>query len=162
MNKCHNCKKPMTVSFERHSYVEGGLPHVYIEGFEVRRCSCGEEDFVYRAIESMHHAIANALIRKPHRLSGAEVRFLRKSLGWSGEMFASRMGVTPSQVSRWENEHEPIGAVADRLLRILVVLDTPVSDYSSEMLDAVGSEVAPPSELNVRRVSNRWRAEAAA
>jgi transcriptional regulator with XRE-family HTH domain len=77
-------------------------------------------------------------------------------------MFASRMGVTPSQVSRWEHDKDPIGAVADRLLRALVVIESPVTDYSREILATVDSDVAPQSEMRVRRVSNRWRADEAA
>jgi putative transcriptional regulator len=161
--KCETCAGDLKVTTERHHYVESGLPNVYLEGIVIRRCpTCDEEDVVIPAIESLHKTIANALIRKPHRLTGPEVRFLRKSLGWSGEMFAKRMGVTSSQVSRWENEREPIGSVADRLLRMLVVIGGPVADYSSELLETVDSEVSPASELRVRRVSNQWRADRAA
>ena len=160
--KCE-CGGEMKVTVETHHYVESGLSNVYLDGIEVRRCpACGEEEVAIPAIESLHKASGGALIRKPHRLAGAEVRFLRKLLGWSGELFASRMGVTASQVSRWENDKEPIGVVADRLLRALVVIESPVADYSSEMFEQVDAEVAPGPAMHVRRLSNRWRAEQAA
>jgi DNA-binding transcriptional regulator YiaG len=47
--------------------------------------------------------------------TGEEVRFLRKSLGWSGSDFAKHMGVAEETVSRWENDAAPIGPQADRL-----------------------------------------------
>lgn len=158
------CGGEMKVTVETHHYVESGLSDVYLDGIEVRRCpACGEEEVAIPAIESLHKAIGSALIRKPHRLAGPEVRFLRKLLGWSGEVFASRMGVTPSQASRWQSDaDQPIGAVADRLLRALVVIESPVADYSSEVFEHVDAEVAPGPAMHIRRVSNRWRAEQAA
>lgn len=44
------------------------------------------------------------------------------------------MGVTPETVSRWENGREPIGPVADRLLRLMVVTKAPKRMYSIEAL----------------------------
>jgi hypothetical protein len=46
------------------------------------------------------------VIHKPARLSGSEVRYLRKYLGWSGADFAGHVGVDPSTVSNWETDKE--------------------------------------------------------
>jgi len=45
-------------------------------------------------------ALAGLLIRKSNRLAGEEIRFLRKSLGWSGAAFASKAGVERDTVKK--------------------------------------------------------------
>ena len=92
----------------------------------------------------LHRVIANAVIHKPARLSGAEVKFLRKHLGWSGADFAAHMGVDPTTVSAWENERKPFGTSSDRLLRLMVARQAPVEDYSLDELTKI-ADVQEPS-----------------
>ena len=104
-------------------------------------------------VAELHRAIAMALVHKPARFLGAEVRYLRKYMGWSGVDFASRMGVNPETVSRWENEKEPISSTSDRLLRLIVVRGWPVEDYSVDDLVKIDDRRDPPPvhvELRVR------------
>jgi putative zinc finger/helix-turn-helix YgiT family protein len=86
---------------------------------------CGETYTSIPAIEGLHRQIAAAVIRKKGRLAPAEIRFLRKWLGWSGVDFAKRTGTKPETVSRWENGRTLMGPQADRLLRVLVAKETP-------------------------------------
>lgn len=73
-----------------------------------------------------------------HRVGGSSppgrtlTNFLRKYMGWASADLAHRIGVTPESVSRWENGHEPIGAVPDRTLRLMVALENPVENYHAE------------------------------
>ena len=133
--KCPDCGEPMISARENYSYAASGLPYVTLVGVEVRRCkACGEHEVVIPKIEHLHRTIALAVIGKRDRLTAAEVRYLRKYLGWSGADFARHMGVTPESVSRWENDREQMSAVADRLLRLMVATKAPVSDYSLDLL----------------------------
>ena len=86
---------------------------------------------------------------------------MRKYLGWSGADFAKHMGVTPESVSRWENEREQMGAVADRLLRLMVATKAPVSEYPLDALADLEDEAAP-LRLRVEPAKGGWRAEAVA
>lgn len=159
--KCSECGEPMTSARENYSYTASGLPYVTLVGVEVRRCkACGDHEVVLPKIEQLHRAIALALIGKLPRLTAAEVRYLRKYLGWSGADFARHMGVTAESVSRWENDREPMSAVADRLLRLMVATKAPVSDYSLDSLAEVGEQAAP-ARLRVEPERGGWRAEAA-
>ncbi|MGO8999952.1 MAG: type II TA system antitoxin MqsA family protein, partial [Polyangiaceae bacterium] len=117
--KCRTCGEGETkTSTENHLYVESGLPNVVLAGVNVRRCAkCGAFEVLLPRVTELHRVIANAVIHKPARLSGAEVKFLRKHLGWSGADFAAHMGVDPTTVSAWENERKPFGTSSDRLLR---------------------------------------------
>ena len=96
MKKCKVCSGEMTSSREAYRYNESGLPNVILKDVEVRRCpNCGTQEVPLPRVEELHRAIAMALVHKPARFLGAEVRYLRKYMGWSGVDFASRMGVTP-------------------------------------------------------------------
>lgn len=106
-----------------------GLPGVRVQT-EVARCSkCEEYEVLIPNADGLHRAIARSVLAKTERLSGAEVRFLRKVLGWSGTDFAEHMGTTAETISRWENGTAAIGPQADRLLRLMVMSRDPVEDY---------------------------------
>ncbi len=160
--KCSECCEPMTSAHENYNYSASGLPYVTLVGVEVRRCkACGEHEVVLPKIEQLHRAIALAVVGKHSRLTAAEVRYLRKYLGWSGADFAKHMGVTPESVSRWENEREQMSAVADRLLRLMVATKAPASEYPLDVLAELEEEPAPV-RLKVESGKGGWRAEAVA
>jgi putative zinc finger/helix-turn-helix YgiT family protein len=162
--KCFECSAEMQATREQYHYVESGLPNVWIENVEVRRCpECGDEEVVLPALEGLHRAIAAALVRKPARLTGAEVRFIRKTLGWSGKVFAERMWVDPSTVSRWERSKESVGPQSDLLVRYLFATRNPEHDYHLDDLAEPPDEREPPSmPLNVKHASGTWQAAPAA
>jgi putative transcriptional regulator len=161
---CLICGTPMETRRENYQYTASGLPHVTLQQVEVSRCpNCGETEVAIPHIEALHRAIATALVRKPARLAPAEIRFLRKSLGWSGSDFADRLGIAPETVSRWEQGKTPMGATADRLLRLLVVTEVPVQDYSTDLL--VGIEATSPTRamlLGMEIQDEEWHAAALA
>jgi putative zinc finger/helix-turn-helix YgiT family protein len=161
--KCLSCGAEMKTKRENVLYKDSGLPHVTLRNIEVSRCpQCGEEEIAIPKIEALHKAIAQALITKPYRLDAAEIRYLRKYLGWSGADFAEHMGTTRETVSRWENGTVQIGPQADRLLRLMVVKEAPVSDYSLETLKAISPE-KPTRTLRLGLTVERgnWHADAA-
>lgn len=161
--KCPECGAAMKVTHRDHDYVESGLPHVVLLGLEFRTCpKCGEEERVMPRLAQLHRMIAEAVAEKAARLTGAEVRFLRKHLGWSGEAFANVMGVRQETVSRWETEKEPMGAVSERLLRLMALRLRPVEAYPNERLAEVAKEEPRPVSLRLRPNSSGWRMEEAA
>src|SRR5260370_836362 len=101
--KCPSCSAKMTTSRENFRYDASGLGNVTLANVEVSRCpECGEYQVVIPAIEQLHAALAEALVRQRARLRSEEVRFLRKYLGLSGPDFARIMDAAPETVSRWE------------------------------------------------------------
>jgi putative zinc finger/helix-turn-helix YgiT family protein len=142
---------------ETYLYTESGLPNVVLVGVEVRRCpSCGHHEVVLPRVTELHRTIAHAVIRKRSRLSGAEVRYLRKYLGWSGADFARHVGVDPSTVSNWENDKDPIGPSSDRLLRMMVAHGTQVDEYALDELTKIENEQKPPIEVRVSPKAKGW------
>jgi putative zinc finger/helix-turn-helix YgiT family protein len=133
---CPHCKKPnFDGKPERYHYKESGLQNVFLDNVLVRRCAhCGEHEVVIPRLPELHRTIAEILIEKRAPLAGAEFRYLRKHLGYASSDFATKIGVTPETLSRWENEHREIDPVADKLIRLLVATSKPVERYPEEIL----------------------------
>ena len=150
---CFHCGHTMTTRRENVRYDASGLPGVTLVGVDVSRCAhCGEHEAAIPHIADLHHAMAHALIRKTTRLTPAEVRFLRRSLDRSGQEFADHMGTTAETVSRWENGRTPIGAQADRLLRLMVLQGQPSDSYDLAEMKRIARQEA--IELRTRLVPN--------
>lgn len=153
MTRCVACGGPTRTRREkRYRYTECGLPNVVIDdAVTVTTCRrCGETYTSIPSIEKLHGEIAAAVIRKKGRLAPAEIRFLRKWLGWSGVDFARRTGTKPETVSRWENGKALMGPQADRLLRLLVARETPVKEYSVDVLAQVAADEEPAAPLPIQ------------
>jgi hypothetical protein len=74
-------------------------------------------------IQGLEAAIAVARAMVPDKLSGKEIRFLRKALGQKGAELARFLDVRAETLSRWENGKEVITTNAERVLRFRVVAD---------------------------------------
>jgi putative zinc finger/helix-turn-helix YgiT family protein len=158
---CPSCGFKMKVTRENYRYDESGLPDVTLLGLEVRRCpECGETQAVIPHSEALHRMLARIVAEKPSRLLPDEVRFLRRYLGWSGADFARHMGVTVTQVSRWENGMV-MAATADRLLRLFVAALAPVSDYPVGALADLKKE-ARAIKVRLHPTAKGWGREARA
>lgn len=141
-------------------YVIGGLPHVELHGVEVTRCSgCGKEGIAVPRIGQLHRVLAQAFVTQPCMIAPVETRFLRKHIGLSTADFAQRMGVARETVSRWETGSHPMGAVADRLLRLLVLTHEPTDNYLvDDLLRDLNDRPAPKKliPVSVWNGDNGW------
>ena len=143
--KCPECRAEMTaLPLKAYRYTDSGQPNVMLHGVKRLECPNGHSGAVaIPRLAGLHRALAREVAAGPARLGGAEVRFLRKHLGWSGVDFARTMGVDPATVSRWENDKEPMGPIAERLLRLMAIRGVPVEDYPTERLAEVAQDDAP-------------------
>jgi transcriptional regulator with XRE-family HTH domain len=73
-------------------------------------------------VEELAAAVALALCLMPVRLTGAEVRFIRRTLGMSGQELAEAVGMDPATLSRWEHDKQAVGGWADKAIRMAAVL----------------------------------------
>jgi putative transcriptional regulator len=155
--KCRECGGAMTTEKNAvRRYTLGGLPHVELHGVEANRCpSCGNETVAIPRIAQLHRIIAQGFVTQSRMLAPVEIRFLRKHVGLSGVDFAKQMGVTRETVSRWENGTTPMGAVADRLLRLLVVTHEPSESYAVDDMLASLTDMPAPAKLEAVAVENR-------
>ena len=112
--------KPKIKKAALYHYRECGLPNVYLAGINVAVCGeCGERFPVIASILDLYEKIAEAVALKPQTLVGVEVKFLRKQLGLTAAQWASYMKTDKATVSRWENDHSPVGRQSDALARYL-------------------------------------------
>jgi putative zinc finger/helix-turn-helix YgiT family protein len=156
---CLECGAPMKVDRSRGvvPYTLAGLPQVLLYGVEVRRCANGHEETAIPRIAQLHRLIASLLVRKPARLAPEEIRFLRKHLGYSQADFARRMGVAPESVSRWETGAIAMKPTAENLLRLMVVTQAPIRDYSLDTLARVTGRPKPIA-MKLKSTKDTWQA----
>jgi transcriptional regulator with XRE-family HTH domain len=126
--KCYECaaemKERMTTLHSPYHYDESGLRNIALVGIKVHCCSkCKMESAVIPKIGQLNDLIAKILLEKKELLTGEELRFLRKYAAFPGKEFAMLLNITPSYLSRFENEKEKsenLSKTADKLARAIV------------------------------------------
>jgi putative zinc finger/helix-turn-helix YgiT family protein len=120
--ECSNCGAPGRVVHGTYELREVGLKNVVLQGIEIVKCpKCRNEDPIIANMNGLMRALALAVIEKPCRLTGEEVRFLRKYLRLTGEEFSRLIHVDKSTLSKWENNEDRVGDQSDRLIRLVAV-----------------------------------------
>ena len=100
-----------------YHYTECGLPNVWLaNGYTLHDTPYGRGVSV-NDVEGLHRRIGQALLRQ-RRLTGAQIRFLRKELGRPQKGLAEIVGTSEQTVSLWERDRGQIPAAADRVLRL--------------------------------------------
>ncbi|WP_041682663.1 helix-turn-helix domain-containing protein [Pusillimonas sp. T7-7] len=92
-----------------YHYTESGLRNVWLaNGYKIRNVG-GEEAVAIHDVDELHRTIGRNLARKS-RLTGAELRFLRKEMGLSQNRLAEMFGSSEQTVSLWERRGRmPVG-----------------------------------------------------
>jgi len=85
-----------------------------------------------------------SIATKKSRLTPAEIQILRKKLNLTTKELASKIGVRPETVSRWESttSPKPMRLSAERLLRIIVIMP-----HLAKVLDGLGVEPQAASKF---------------
>jgi putative zinc finger/helix-turn-helix YgiT family protein len=122
--KCPGCGGEGRVVHGDWPLDEWGIKGYVLLGVEIIQCDqCKAEMPILKSVNRILRAITEAIIRKPYRLTGQEVRFLRKRLRLTQDEFAREIHVDKTTVSKWENDEDPVGLQSDLLLRLLAALD---------------------------------------
>jgi putative zinc finger/helix-turn-helix YgiT family protein len=166
IHHCSTCETAIVPVAKNYRYSESGINQVVLQGVDVADCPvCGNSDVIIPNMERIHQAIAAALLRSPVRLTGPQLRFLRKHLGKSGEELASYLHTDKTKISKWEQGKDPIGPSVDRLVRLLVAAIDPelehhsksvaehlrdISDRATDVELHIDSRTLLPSFLNVK------------
>ena len=182
MTKCSCCGKANTETKVLAKFDASGLLgtpfQVFIED-AVKEKSCVEcGEVLGHVIPMPDNLVAVAAVLRatnPIKLNGAEIRFLRKSVGLKAKEIANRMDISAEQFSRYENGKRPISEVYEKLLRAEVCLhhlesikriDVDVRGLLAMKIISV-RDVGKPLSLHLVRVpsdgdsSVKWRNEAA-
>lgn len=100
-------------------YTSCGLRNVWLKNGFVEKVTAYGKAISIHNIEGLHRAIGLYLAGNKPRLSGAEVRFLRKELDMSQAHLAQVLGVAETSVRGWEKHRTQITKPAERILRLL-------------------------------------------
>jgi DNA-binding transcriptional regulator YiaG len=120
---------------EGYHYTKSGLDYVYLmNGYTVHDTPYGRGVSIQHT-EQLHDAIAKEIIRRPNRMRGQEVRFLRGRMHLSQEGLARIMRTSRPAIARYEgNPLKEIPGSADVALRLF---------YAARMTsDPIAKEIA--------------------
>ncbi len=100
-----------------YQYTESGLRNVWLQdGYAVQKTPYGKGVSIHD-VEELHKLIGRSLANKS-KLTGAELRFLRKELGLSQSVLGRLVGTSEQSVSLWERRGA-IPKASDRLVRLI-------------------------------------------
>ncbi len=120
--ECSNCGAPAKVVRGTYELKDIGLKRVVLRGIEIVTCpKCGNQDPMIPNMNALMRTLALAVVKKPYRLTGEEVRFLRKYLRLTGEEFSRLIHVDKTTLSKWENNDDRLGDQSDRLIRLVAL-----------------------------------------
>lgn len=157
--KCLECGSSMTTHREN---VPHEPPGTVLLDAPVKRCAeCGAHGVGIESYDELDRLILQEVLRKPERLNGGEIRYLRSSLDVSSGELAKLIGSDPSTISRWEADKQTIGHQADLLLRALVILYADGEGYPIAQFAELGGEKSGPSRYVFKRIGSKWQSVAA-
>lgn len=117
---CPNCTaEKMEERARDYHFTESGLKDVWLKDWPYFKCGeCEAEMPLLPDPDDFAEWLVGELVLQKSRLNGDEIFFLRKAMGLTGERLANRLGVQRVEVSRWENDRNPISFQADFKLRM--------------------------------------------
>ncbi len=158
--KCPTCRQAEIEILREARPADRFLPDVIADGLTHGTCPhCGETMTGFPRPLEMFALVTRAILAKGWRLAPSEVRYLRSVLAMKGEALAETLGVTATQLSRWENgaakgaRTVQISPTADRLLRVLVANARGIDAPALRGIDGSHSE---PLRLRLE-LGKRWR-----
>lgn len=99
-------------------YLESGLRNIWLaNGYTVEESPYGETTAIHD-LHGLHRAIGASLVRKPGKLTGAELRFLRVEMELSQAKLANLLGNDVQSIALWEKRGR-VPRWADRFIRAL-------------------------------------------
>lgn len=110
----------------------------------VTRYGCPEcgEDFSVPDLNGLNIAIAVTRVKLSVKLSGDEIRFIRKTMQLSAKDTATFLDVSPETVSRWENDKLPMTTANEKIFRLMA--------YFALSDQAIGVELNPEEITKLR------------
>lgn len=118
-------------------YTSCGLQNVWLKnGYTTVETEFGSAISIHD-LEGLHNVLGMNIVTTKPKLSGAEVRFLRKELDLPQLQLANLLGVSEQTVRGWEKHRTKITEPADKLLRILYVEHVKGQSKVRELIDGI-------------------------
>lgn len=141
-------------------YTGCGLRNIYLKsGYRKRKTPYGDGVSV-DDVEGLHRAIALRLVADKPRLSGGELRFLRKELELTQAQLAALLGNDAQSVALWEKTGR-IPKWADLMIRALYREVVEGKAGIVELAERLNKKIAAePSKMTFSGTKNGWKAAA--
>lgn len=123
--RSHDCAASATEYIatpeQPYHYVGSGLVNVYLVGVKYWVCEeCNQQAAEIPALKNLLAAIGRTIVEKQSRLTGAQVRYLRKRLKLRQVDFAAMIGLTPQRLCTLESSDTLAFAEGrDKLVRLI-------------------------------------------
>lgn len=100
-----------------------GIPVVLLDSAIQEKCEkCGMAlATIIPDLDGLIAAVAVTRAMEPAKLTGQEIRFMRKAMDIPGKALAAVLEVKPETLSRWENSKDVMGPTSEKLLRMVTV-----------------------------------------
>jgi transcriptional regulator with XRE-family HTH domain len=142
------------VSFTEHiatedqpfHFADSGLENVYLVGIKYFVYEDGKVMTEIPALKQLMKLIAKDLVYSPDPLSGSEIRFLRKRMGFKAIDMAASLFIEPESLSRIENGHQDAGIHLDIITRL-----TYCSNSGDDELQGLFNEVMKSLREHLRQ-----------
>ncbi|MBJ7533261.1 helix-turn-helix domain-containing protein [Rhodomicrobium vannielii ATCC 17100] len=166
MARCDECRQGLlqkTIKLKHEEDLGGIVVHL-LNSVQLYKCTkCDYEEVVIPDLEGLAKAVALVRALMPMRLSGGELKFIRKTLDMTQKEFAEKMDLAPETLSRWENNHPGTGEYSEKLLRhnvcAFLYKDVLAVDYDPAIIAnlrlAPRKEPFPPIEMRLVKVKDR-------
>lgn len=103
-----------------YHFTDGDLTNIWlVNGYTEHKTAYGKAVSIHD-LDGLIRAVCLAMVKKPHKLTGKEFRYLRQNLLLSQGSVASLFGCTEQTVSLWER-HGKVPLWADKLLRMIYI-----------------------------------------
>ena len=148
---CPGCGNNRRAARKQYRFDESGVPNVSLCGIDVIECpNCGDSPIIPN-LNGLMRTLTLAIVQKPARLSGQEIRYLRKRVNKTGLEFSKLLHVDNSTLSKWENNDDPVGDQSDRLIRLLTMaLDPELSKKLKEAAESFSKAWRkPPAKAGI-------------
>lgn len=182
MRRCDKCKTGLLERSVKPEHIEdlGGVVVKIMNAVKEYKCTGDDCDEVSIGIPDMQGLVCAAAVYRaldPVRLSGKEVRFMRRALDMTQTQFGEAMDLTPESVSRWETGARGTGCASEKLMRhnlcALLYKDVLALDYDPKVIadmrfaELKEGKTMPPMEMHRvlvkhdHQTTNVWDAKAA-
>lgn len=138
-----------------YHYTESGLDNVYLYNIPMVVDAGGEKVVYIPKINLLHKTIAQGIINKKGLLTGKEIKFLRKEIGYMQSQFSELMGKEAQACGRWERGEHPIDKTIDTLIRIIISKELDLHlDYS--VIPSLNTLSAANDNINIDGTDNNY------
>ena len=138
-----------------YHYTESGLQHVWLRNGYIKHRTPHGPAVSFVDVQGLHRAIGHGIALRA-RLTGAELRFLRKEMLLSQAALAQMLGCTEQNVSLWERRGR-MPRTAERMVCLLYLEHVDGNVKIRELIDNVKDvDEQPQTKLILEEVKGRW------